>query len=337
MGDPERPSRVDAEESIVTSFTLAELECPFPSMPHPDQAAVENAVIDWMWKSGYLVSADDEQAVRNSGIGRLGAWAAPRADVNGAAMLGNWLVWLFLMDDEIVEPAAHSGELEVFAHHALHCRKALYGDPLPEDAGMHLEVLAELRAQLFRRASNELAVRITDGINDLMLALACEAIFQTNSSMPTLSAYSTIRESTVTMRAVCMAISSVVQNCELPGVLWARPEIQELERLACRIIGFTHDYYSGPRELERNDGSVNFIAVLMEDHRITAQEALDVLAQMNAAETHKFQRLAESIRQAGDEAVCDFVTVLERWIRGNYDWSRECGRYRLTDELASAE
>ncbi|MCT9075669.1 hypothetical protein [Streptomyces fulvoviolaceus] len=25
-----------------------------------------------------------------------------------------------------------------------------------------------------------------------------------------------------------------------------------------------------------------------------------------------------------------YLTGLELWIRGNYDWSRECGRYHVT-------
>lgn len=308
---------------------VGEMFCPFPRIPHPRASEVEDEVVAWAQKFGYVTDSEDERDLRHSGIANLGCWAAPLADVEGAALLGKWLVWMFLMDDHQVEAPAQTGEVEIFALHVLRCRRAFYKDQLPFDAEPQILALADLRRGLDKVFRPETAVRIADGFNDYLLACACEIMLHTRATSPTLDEYTAMRESLVAMRSISMTLSAAVQGCELPAEVWADPQVQELERVACRIIGYVHDYHSGPRELRWDGGPLSYLHVLARDERLSPQEAMDRLNDMNTRETRRFLVLAARVRQHSDPRVVAYVAHLERWIRGNYDWSRECGRYHI--------
>lgn len=318
---------------MVNALSLSEMYCPFPSIPHPDPDEVEDRVIDWMRRFDYVSDAADEQAARHSGIARVGAWAAPYADVDGAALVAKWMVWLFIADDLQVERPAEIGQPEIFAHDVLRCMRVYHQDHMPENAEPHLHALAELRAELGRVAGHEVILRIGDGLNDYWLACACEIMFHTRGIVPPPDEYDRVRESLMLMRPTSMVLSALVQDSDLPTSIWSQPQIQAAARSASRIIGYTHDYHAGPREV-RWPGSICFINVLAQHQGCDHQEALDRLNARNTAETQHFQRLTADLRNDGDPAVDRYLTSLERWIRGNYDWSRECGRYHISDPTA---
>jgi hypothetical protein len=199
---------------------------------------------------------------------------------------------------------------------------------MPGHADNYLYALRDLRRRLDHWAGHETIARIADGLNDYWLACACEIAFRIRRIMPSVDEYDRLRESMMLMRPTCMVLSALVQGCDLPTAVWSRPGIQAAARSASRVIGYTHDYHAGPRELCW-DGAICYLSVLVHHVRCTHQEAMNYLERLNTAETLNFQRISTRLRRQQDDAINRYLDSLQWWIRGNYDWSRECGRYHI--------
>ncbi|MEV6948132.1 MFS transporter [Streptomyces sp. NPDC051172] len=148
-------------------------------------------------------------------------------------------------------------------------------------------------------------------------------------TVPALSDYQQLRESTVFMRAGCFVLNEIATTCPLPAAVWATPEIQFVSRTAARIVGYINDILSGPRELAR-PGALNLINCIAQERHCPLPAALEAAVDLHKEETAAFLHQADQvIRRHDDVPTRTCIDGLRTWIRGNLDWSLATDRYAV--------
>ncbi|MGH8794770.1 MAG: terpene synthase family protein [Stackebrandtia sp.] len=331
---PPRESSVVGEAA---ALRVPDIYCPFPSAMHADAAQIEERTISWMRRWGYIAEAAEEDQARDSRYGLLAALVHPYGNLEATVAASKWMVWFFLSDDQYVERAGETNQPDLYARHALRTVRILH-DPhdAPDDAETYLLALRELRLQIQHLAADEQIRRIASGVPEYLMSTACEAGYRIQNQTPELADYMSIREPSTMFRGMCSVFVEVVGRYVMPACLLARPDVFAVTRSAATVISYVNDMTSGLRELAW-PGAVNLITVLADRHGCDYAEALEHANDLNTAETKNFVRAADRLRQEHNPLIDEYLTGLERWIRGNLDWSMATGRYHVDDpETASS-
>ncbi|NUQ97701.1 MAG: hypothetical protein HOY79_14485 [Streptomyces sp.] len=305
-----------------------ELWCPIEPALHPDHEEVSEHALTWLRRYGYVTTRAEEETARAARFGELAARVHPHGTLPGVQYACEWLMWLFLQDDDKVEGASGRGDTRTVADHLLRCIQVLH-DPQQPPGNVHMHALADLRRRLDDFAAPEHVQRLLFGLMEYFAAAGPEAIYWSLRNVPTVSDYQQLRESTVFMRAGCFVLNEIATNCPLPTAVWATPEIQSVSRTAARIVGYTNDILSGPRELAW-PGALNLINCIAQEQQCPLPEALEAAVDLHREETASFLRqAAQVIRHHDDEPTRTYIDGLRTWIRGNLDWSLATDRYAI--------
>src|SRR5262249_10522579 len=126
------------------NFVLPQLYCPFPSVVNPHAEAAERHSLAWALRFGIIKPAAYHQ-LSASNFGSLAALTYPAAHREELLIVSDWLVWVFLKDDQ--ELGSRPEELA-----ALHSRflSVLEGDnPTGQDVPF-IHALADIRQRMRR-------------------------------------------------------------------------------------------------------------------------------------------------------------------------------------------
>ncbi|GAA0449119.1 terpene synthase family protein [Streptomyces olivaceiscleroticus] len=327
------PQQVQARRGDPAKLRIPELWCPIPPAIHHQAEEVEEHLIQWLIRFGYITSPEEEQAARACEYGMLGARVFPRGPFEVTSFGAELIVCTFLLDDEYMERAAMHGRPLDYARNILKFTQILREPDrlpggIPEGEVKYHAGLQDLAQRWRRMVPSEQMLRWRAGIEEYFMATGPEVIYQTLQTQPTLEEYISLRESSVLQRSACFVIVEMSGQAPLPGHLFCEPRVQRIARTASRIIAWTNDILSGPRELLW-PGALNLIAALAEEYDCTYQEALDLAAHMHTEETRIFLNLVDEERRRGcDPRIDRYLTGIAHWIRGNLDWSRTTNRYR---------
>ncbi|WP_424642525.1 terpene synthase family protein [Embleya sp. AB8] len=259
-----------------------------------------------MRRFGYITSLAEELAARAAQFGELGALTYPHDNLSGAVLAAQLMVWLFLQDDRFSELAPAQDRIEDLAEHILWSQRVLHTRITQSPASS--EQYSGTGGAIRRR------------LHCYLGAVAAGVIYRARGITPDLGQYLRLRESTILMRGVCFVIIELADDCYLPGLLWARPEVRRCEPAAARAIADTHDILSGMRELYW-PGHTNLITVLADHLDRPLSETLDKAVGMYNSRMHRFTALAKPLAEEGDPRLTRYIRGMGAWIRGNRDWS----------------
>jgi hypothetical protein len=282
-----------------------------------------------MWEFGFIRDSCEEKSARAAQFGRLAALTYPYASVEGAQLACDWMIWLFLQDDEYMERAAVAGRPLDFARHMLRCLGVLHDPDAPPGEDLYIRALQDLYARTKRQAGPEHFERLLAGLHEYFTGAGAEVIYLCNREIPSLEEYVALRESSIALRSVMFVLLETGNDCLLPGTRWTTPEIQSLAYSASRVNSWINDILSGLRELHW-PGSINLITVLARHHGCTPGEAIKRAVEYHDRELDEFLGMSERLRRtSGDPRVARYLDALAAWTRGNRDWSLTCGRYHV--------
>lgn len=308
---------------------VPQLRCPFPSAVHPAAARLEESAVAWMRRFGFIRDAAEEEAARAAQFGRLAALTYPHASTEGAQLACDWMIWLFLQDDEYMERAAEAGRPMDYARHTLRCLRVLHDPDAPPGEDPYILALHELCARTRRQIGPEHFQRFVAGLHEYFTGAGAEVIYLCNREIPSLEEYIALRESSIALRSVMFVLLESGMNCPLPGDRWGSTEIQSLALSASRVNSWINDILSGLRELHW-PGAINLITVLAQHHGCAPTEAIEMAVAYHDRELGAFLDMAEQLRRTSDDPqVARYLDGLAAWTRGNQDWSLTCGRYHV--------
>ncbi len=305
------------------------LRCPFPPAIHPAAERLEDSAIAWMRRFGFIRDEAEEKAARAARFGRLAALTYPYASFEGAQLACDWMIWLFLQDDEYMERAAEDGRLLDCARHTLRCLRVLHDPGAPPGDDPYIRALHDLCERTGRHAGPEHFQRFLSGLHEYFTGAGAEVVYLSRRAIPSLEEYIALRESSIGLRSVMFVLLETAGGFPLPGPRWSEPELQALAHSASRVNSWINDILSGLRELHW-PGAINLITVLAQHHGCTTEEAIGRAVAYHDRELADFQELSARLRQTCDDPrIGRYLDALAAWTRGNQDWSLTCGRYHV--------
>ncbi len=314
------------------SLIIPAIYCSFPPAINPEADAVQAQVTAWAKHFQLIQSPQALERFTASKFGYLTARAFPRAPFTPLTIVADWNVWLFLLDDHSDEsgfgrdPARMQAVLGGLLG-------ILYDESPAAHEGPLASALRDLWDRLRAHSTPVWQARFIRTVEDYFTSCVAEATNRAAERIPSVEDYIALRRQTGALLTNIDMID-LTERIGLPEEIRTGPIVTELTAQANDIVCWTNDIVSLRKEMARGDVH-NLVLVLRHEHGDSLQDAVNVAARMVRERTEAFEEL-ERARPRWDAAIETdlekYEAVLRAWIRGNFDWGRDSGRYTLVVE-----
>jgi hypothetical protein len=127
-----------------------------------------------------------------------------------------------------------------------------------------------------------------------------------------------------------MALTDLAGGFELAAADYCSPDLRALTDIAVNVTCWANDILSYPKESRRSTRVHSLPVVLARERGIGVAQALTEAAAMHDAEVERYLAAEEPLRRTAGPGLRRYVDGLRSWMSGNYYWSLETGRYRLS-------
>ncbi|MFE7777892.1 selina-4(15),7(11)-diene synthase [Streptomyces sp. NPDC057445] len=306
---------------------------PIPSAVHPNHAAIDARTAAWAdtfdigspeWRSR-LVTQD---------IGVFAARILPEGQEEVVALLSDFVIWLFGVDDgycEEGELGGRPGELAATLHRLLRIAQnpespMLTDDPLAEG-------LRDLTLRVSRCGTALQAARWVDTLREYFFAVVWESEHRAAGRVPGLNDYALMR--------LYDGATSVVQPFLEMGYGF---ELQPYERdskavraaaeMTSFITTWDNDIYSHHKESRGTGYYLNIVRVLEREYGLSPEQALTAAVAQRDRVMCLFLSLRAKLEDEGSPQVRQYLRGLSSFIRATQDWSISSLRYTTPDDPA---
>jgi hypothetical protein len=301
--------------------------CPLPHRSHPDLHLAEAYTAGWLGRWGLSADRDDEaDHVTAAGFGRFAAYAYP--DSLDLEVAVGWMLWGWLVDDQLDDPTRDAGER---AKTARSLSEQLPAEPHPAATSG----VAELWRQTAGPMSSSWRERIRGHLRDYVSA--------------TLRKPSCAGPASTTVASYCrrrrhhsgvdfsLDLIEAVHGYEVPAAVAGSDLYRAVRGAANDAISWTNDLYSLPREAARGERE-HLVAVLTGSYAGSYQQAVKRADAMIREVTEDFLAGCDDLRAARsqfDDVPAERWTDVERSLKdiggfmaGSLVWHVESARYR---------
>jgi hypothetical protein len=297
-----------------------------PVASHPAEREITARDLAWARHIGIV---GDERASRKHAAIRCGSFAAhtyARAPVEVAMLGANLITWLYLFDDRFGEGEQGESQAELRTCFAAFEQVARTG-LLPRDPNAFHRALLELVERGEALGGAAWRGRFADSLAFYMEGCAQELPFRRSGRVPDMDQYRRIKLGSVGAFPVFDLVELAhgdPRTREQADGEW----IAEARRIAAWLCAWVNDLYSFPKEARDGD-PLNVVAVLMHEHTLSVDAALDRVIELYGRDIARLHALFARARVHGVSAATDAVLQgIERWVHGNRVWTGSCGRYQ---------
>jgi len=305
---------------------LPPLRCPFGDSISPLADDVDRHVVAWAseWSGVGLTR------LRDIKVGRLAARTTPSASPQALEFLADWQMWLFLFDDEFSDEAVDGADLNRLGGMITSFVRVLdeHTDP-GGPAAPFTAALTGLVRRLSALATGQQMFRFVSAVRGYFLAQYWEACNRAADRPASLAEYTPMRRHSGAV-PTCIALVDMADGFELTADDYYRTDVRAITDVAVNVTCWANDILSYPKESRRSTKLHSLPAVLAQQRRISMAEALTAAAVMHDAEVDRYVAAEEPLRQTAGPGLGRYLDGLRSWMGGNYHWSLETGRYRLT-------
>lgn len=306
------------------------LHCPFDDEISAYADQVDTRVIEWACRLGLPTDEAEAERLGEAKVGRLAARTTPRAGLEALCLLADWQMWLFIFDDRYSDESSTGADLVQLSQLVTGFMLVLDNsgdrryrqDPFTVALG---ELIDRLRAV----ASEPQVNRFVSAVRGYFLAQFWEASHRAQDQPAGLAEYTTMRQHSGAV-PTCMALIDVANGFELSGHEYWRPEVRAVSDIAVNVTCWANDILSFPKEARRSPKVHSLPAVLAEELQLPVADALTLAADMHDAEVERYLNAERPLRLAAGPALGDYLDGLRSWMGGNFYWSQETGRYKVT-------
>jgi 5-epi-alpha-selinene synthase len=317
---------VTSEAQAQVGIVAPHLDCPYPSAINRWVEEVHEHTLDWVTQFG-LVAPDRMGRFEACQFAWLSARAYPTAPREELAIVTDWNIWLFVHDDQNDEAGFGRDPARL---RGLHRRmRAVLAGAVPGDAdNVFAHALRDLVDRMFERAAPAWRERFVLSVHEYFDACAWEADNRQAARVPSVASY-------VDKRPLTGALNTdieLIELCEhiyLPPEVRTHPDVRRLTLMSNNVVCWCNDIIS--LDKERRHGDVhNLVVTIKEECQLGWQEAVDLAAEWHNGEVQRFNELQAqlpSFDRHSDAELKRYLRILEAWMRGNYDWAYQTGRY----------
>lgn len=307
---------------------------PYPSKVNADLAGARERNLSWAQRQGLLPTREAIRRYQLSGVAELAAFAFPDATGADLDLAFDVTAWFFLFDDQLEQPGRQYPAAAVDACHIL---IALLRDQNVEPPQTPAIVTAF--ADLLRRLNTGMSApwrdrNARDWIEWLTACLT-EVTGRRAGASRDFADCLALRRTSIGMRP-SINLGECIGHFQLPDSARRSSHLQRMELAAIDNVIMVNEVYSLAKEEARGDVETNLVHCLMREHDGPRQDAIDKVIEMGNAAARRFAdgdaalpALCDHLALPPEQctAVDSYIAVLRYWMRGNYDWSRQAGRY----------
>lgn len=301
----------------MSAIAIPPLYCPFTSRISPHAEALESANLEWL---GLRKLVPPGTPLHRARFGRLAARAYPDATLEQLAIAAAWASWLFLRDDQCDEGGltCDPSAMRVLSDHQID----VLASQLPRgEADPLTAALMDLRERMLAHGGGRWMARFLANVQDYFDASVWEAGNRADRRVPDLATYIRLRDLTGAVKT-CFDMFELIDG---PLAIEARHDarIVHLMQLANRAICWANDLFSIHKELAHGDVH-NLVIVVQHELQVSLDKAVARAAAMHDTAIREFETHEQQVHEPH---LRRFVDALKGWIRANFDWSIETGRY----------
>ncbi|MEV6160775.1 terpene cyclase [Streptomyces sp. NPDC052052] len=315
---------------------LPDIYCPFPRRTNPHVGHTRVHLDSWIRNTGLVNHDSARKRFEQADFGSFVGMVHPTADRESLALVADWFVWLFLVDDQLDDGVlGHSPERvrDVVAV----MRSLIDGTgtgALPdEDLPAAVVALADLWERTTPNAAAHWRARFAQHLTTyLMTATTWETGNRAAGVVPSEETYIAKRRHTGAIH-VCMDLIEIVAGIEAPESIHDDPRFVTAVEASCNVVCWANDVYS--YEKEQMLGEIHNLVHLVRHHRgYGKQQALEHVCTRIATETDRFLSAEAALLSAYPQLswmLTPYLDGMRSWMRGNLDWSRQTPRYSPAD------
>ncbi|HZV48549.1 MAG TPA: hypothetical protein VFD49_02125 [Candidatus Dormibacteraeota bacterium] len=301
--------------------------CPFPSRLNPHVEAVHEHTVEWVRRFHLVEKPAAMERFMASRYTWLAARLYPTAGLEELQLLNDWMVWLFMFDDQFDD---HPDAFSVArAEHILDDFRAVVVDPtLPLAAGLAVRALRDLCRRTYARMGSQWCRRYRRHVLQFFDTYVWTLGNSLSKTVPPLDVYIERRRHSGAMH-IATDLIDLAEHLQLPEAIRQTPPISTLTRMAIDVVCWSNDIQSLNKELALGEVN-NLVLVLQRERSLSLEQTVELVHDMIASEIRAFQKL-ERVLPAFPPAlrgeVERYVDGLRACMRGNIDWSAETYRY----------
>lgn len=325
------------------AITIPPIFCPFPPETNPYVEMAQQHVLEWVQRYGLIRKELARQRFMRADFGRFAACTYPTIGMDDLALVSDWFVWLFLIDDQLDDGTlgTHLDKAREVTEAFLSVLSGACDIQSIDSSGSYSAAVVAL-ADLWQRTSPDAPPawcrRFYRHVADCFVAAQWEAHNRIQGVIPDVDEYIKKRPHTGAIY-ICLDLIDIVQRIDIPVDIYEHTAFQTLLDTASNVIAWCNDIYSLEKEIKR--GEYHNLALLIRyADRSSLQEALFKANEMVKGEIQQFLEAGQQIQGMFPEHAEDIQTYIEgmkSWMRGNIDWSSTTRRYTWIEEASSRE
>lgn len=309
------------------------LYCPFPSAINQYAEAAGKHSLKWARSFNLVIDESAYQSLRATKFHVLAARCYPNACLEALEVVCDYLVWIFIADDQF-EEAGPRKQTELLQELHVRLLDILKGAELTDfDTSVQIALRdIRLRLQQLPHATSELMLRFVENMTAYFEGVLCEVLNHLQGSVPDLATYMKLRSFTSAVFIYCDLIQ-IVDRIALPPEVIEHPTVKRLKLATNNVSTWANDIFSLQKEVGEGQ-THNLVVVLQHEYQISVQEAVERAAEIHDAEVRTFIELSAQLPSFGaqiDAELQRYISGLRSWMRGCLDWYLETGRYCLTE------
>ncbi|GAC1477920.1 MAG: hypothetical protein NVS2B12_32360 [Ktedonobacteraceae bacterium] len=306
-------------------INIPAMYCPFPSRISPYVEAVDERTRTWVQRLGLV---QKESALRRFNAARF-AWLTarvyPTAGLDELTLLNDWLVWLFLFDDQF-DDSPYGQQPEYVATVINGYIDLLKKMDIPEGpAGGAFQ-------DLWRRSLPGMSAAWQERFLEHLVAY-----FETYNwtvrnralgRVPAMDDYIAVRQHSGGM-TIGIDLIEFATHGELPTALLKSGAFQALASTTNNVVCWSNDIFSLEKESARGDVN-NLVIIVRHQQNVALQEAVEHVNALVTQQVQLFEQVERSLPEFAPElapTVAVFLAGLKDWMRANLDWSLQTKHY----------
>jgi germacradienol/geosmin synthase len=316
------------------------------SFPAPVSEYADGAMerhLDWVRTRGLVRSEEGLHEYESWDLPQAAARTYPYASADDMYMLMNWFSLAFLFDDQFDATAGDRAERVSDVSREMITIPFRPPGSSPDVVCPITLAWSEVWAWLSDGMSETWRNRFGSSWARFLAAHAHEVRLTATGRVLGLTEYLALRRITVGIHHSIDAAERS-RRFEVPAQVQAHELMRRMRDAAADAIAYMNDIHSLEREERRGDPH-NLVTVLRRDRGYSRQSAIGEAVRMTTEHLDTYMSLESEIPRLCEDlgltreqraAVDMGVEGIRNWIRGNYDWALNTGRYAAAKSGATA-
>jgi hypothetical protein len=241
------------------------------------------------------------------------------------AMCNRMCIWMLIQDDYY--ELATAADLEFYRQRFIALWKG--GPLLPEDNGILKQIWLSVQ-EMVPIMSATWRQRLIQAFNDYFTyGMGSEAPYKAACQCPPLPVFYHIREYAVAAHPF-MLCQDVMHQYELPTYAQNHPVIKYLTQLTVRIMSWENDFYTLPKEIDRETETINLVKVLQHEYQLSLEDAWQEAIRISDADVKAFHDLYRVLPDFGSyhAQVQRYIAYMMAQIQGlQFYYEQDTQRY----------